>query len=116
MAAAAREETPNIAGDYAANILSNPTEGQQENDRGISNGGATARTDVTATSANDNPRSGDVGRSGTSRQMTGEQSHSSGQDRHNNKANDADRSDGPQDLSAREARDGFPDDGQGNGI
>ena len=103
------EVTPaNVANNFAANILSQPTEGEIDNERdGLSiEASAVSGTDVGA--ATSSHRSSDDDRDDRAQSMNGERV--TPETEHRDRGDRTDTAGRAEDLSIREARDAFPDD------
>lgn len=103
----------NEANAFATTILSQPTEGEVDNSRDGTSIEATARSEPQVLLADMRDRSDDDARGDRSRSMEGPSAaaHTAGD--HHDKSDPAPAAESPEDLSIREARDAFPDDGYG---
>ena len=102
----------NDANDFAANILSQPTEGEVDNSRDGMPIEATARSEPQVLLADMRGRSDRDHRDEGTKPSDGQATRSRG-DHREQKENAAQEAERSEDLSIREARDAFPDDGYG---
>ena len=106
-------EPANVANTFATNILSQPTENEVDNSRDATNVEATARTEPQVLLQDMRERSGDDDRKDRERSLEGKSVQARSEDQQRQKDDPTPTGERPEDLSIREARDAFPDDGYG---
>jgi type IV conjugative transfer system coupling protein TraD len=106
-------EPANVANTFATNILSQPTENEVDNSRDATPVEATARTEPPVLLQDMRERSGDDDRKDRKRSLEGQSVHARSEDQQRQKDDPTPTGERPEDLSIREARDAFPDDGYG---